>query len=123
VCGHDELRADALYHLDWHNWRSVTHQRPSRRFPAWRAEGPMMRHWRWLRPPACRDADGGEAALKDLAEPDQEAASLWHRVALARLSQGDAEAAKRAFTAPSNWTAGCRGYFALQSLFEVTSSR
>ncbi len=62
------------------------------------------------------DADGGEAALRDMAEPDREAAILWHKLALARLSQGDNEAAKRAFAQAVKLDGRlAEGYFALQS--------
>jgi tetratricopeptide (TPR) repeat protein len=114
----EELRADALYHLGLAQLAlGDSAEAIATLSRAWRAEGSddaalALAQAHLL----AGDADGGEAALKDLAEPDQEAASLWHRLALARLSQGDAEAAKRAFTVAVKLDGRLAGgYFALQS--------
>lgn len=114
----DELRADALYHLGLAQLAlGDTTEAIATLSRAWRAEGSddaaMALAQAHL---LAGDADGGEAALKDLAEPDREAAGLWHRLALARLSQGDTEAAKRAFTVAVKLDGRlAEGYFALQS--------
>jgi Flp pilus assembly protein TadD len=62
--------------------------------------------------------DPGRAgeALKKLAEPDDEAARLWHALSGALLESGDAEAAKRAYgEAVRLDDRRAEGYFALQS--------
>lgn len=63
-----------------------------------------------------RDPGRAGEALKKLAEPDDEAARLWHALAAAWLEQGDAEAAKRACgEAVRLDDRRAEGYFALQS--------
>ncbi len=119
ACADDEeLRSDALYHLGLAQLAlGDAIEAITTLSRAWRAEGSddaalALAQAHLL----AGDADGGEAALKDLAEPDQEAAILWHKLALARLSQGDSEAAKRAFAEAVKLDGRlAKGYFALQS--------
>ena len=116
--GDEELRCDALYHLGLAQLAlGDATEAIATLSRAWRAEGSddaalALAQAHLL----AGDADGGEAALRDMAEPDREAAILWHKLAFARLSQGDNEAAKRAFAQAVKLDGRlAEGYFALQS--------
>lgn len=115
----DEVRSDALYHLGLAQFAlGDTTEAIATLSRAWRLEGADDAALALARAHLlAADADGCEAALKDVTEPGQEAAILWHKLALARLSRGESEASKHAFAEAVKLDSRlAEGYFALQSL-------
>jgi tetratricopeptide (TPR) repeat protein len=120
IAAEDEgLRADALYHLGLvqlglseYNDAIATLSR------AWRTDdsddAALALAEAHL---GAGDYMGAEAALKDLSEPDADAAVVYHKLAVAQLAAGDEEGARRNFVAAVKLDSRpAEGYFALQFL-------
>lgn len=115
----ESLRADALYHLGLAQLGLGNHSEAVATLSrAWRSDGSddaalalAEAHL------GTGDCPGAEAALADLSSPGEQAAAVYHRLALACLESGDSEGAKRAFiNAVRLDHRSAEGYFALQSL-------